>query len=99
MAAGDLPAADVETLTPGWRAGELAMLMLRLERGIEFDAFAARTGRDARHVFRDQIERFAPVGLITLDASSIRLTEQGINVADAIAAEFLDVPDAARDVL
>lgn len=93
VSAGELPAADVESLSPGRRAGELAMLMLRLDRGIEFDAFAARTGRDAGHTFRDQLERLAPVGLITVDASSVRLTERGINVADAVAAEFLDVTE------
>ena len=91
VAAGDLPAADVESLSPGRRAGELAMLMLRLDRGIEFDAFAARTGRDARLAFRQQIDRLAPVGLIAVDATGVRLTERGINVADAIGAEFLDV--------
>jgi oxygen-independent coproporphyrinogen-3 oxidase len=94
VAAGELPAADVESLDADRRAGELAMLMLRLERGIEFDAFAGKTGRDARHTFRQQIERLAPVGLLDVDARSIRLTEQGINVADAVAAEFLDVADA-----
>jgi oxygen-independent coproporphyrinogen-3 oxidase len=91
VSAGELPAADVETLSPARRAGELAMLLLRLERGIEFDAFAARTGRDARRLFREQIDRLSPVGLIAVDESSIRLTERGIDVADAIGAEFLDV--------
>jgi oxygen-independent coproporphyrinogen-3 oxidase len=86
-----LPASDVEALTPDQRAGELAMLMLRLDRGIEFDAFAERTGRDARGLFREQIDRLAPAGLITVDDRAVRLTERGINVADAIAGEFLDV--------
>lgn len=93
VAAGELPATDVESLSPDRRAGELAMLMLRLDRGIEFDAFAARTGRDARSAFPEQIDRFAPVGLLTVDGVAIRLTETGINVADAIAAEFLNVAE------
>jgi oxygen-independent coproporphyrinogen-3 oxidase len=91
VAAGTLPASDVETLSPDQRAGELAMLMLRLDGGIEFDAFADKTGRDARAVFRRHIDRLAPAGLITVDAAAVRLTERGINVADAVAAEFLDV--------
>jgi oxygen-independent coproporphyrinogen-3 oxidase len=89
VAAGTLPAGDVESLTPGQRAGELAMLLLRLDRGIEFDAFAAKTGRDARVLFREQIDGLAPAGLITVTSESIRLTDRGINVADAVAAEFL----------
>ena len=95
LAAGGLAATDVESLSPARRAGELAMLMLRLDRGIELDAFGARTGRDATVTFREQIDRLSPVGLITADASGIRLTDRGINVADAVAAEFLDVGDGA----
>jgi oxygen-independent coproporphyrinogen-3 oxidase len=98
VGAGELPATDIESLSPDRRAGELAMLMLRLGRGIEFDAFAARTGRDAMKSFRAQVDRLAPVGLITVGTSSIRLTDKGINVADAIAAEFLDVSDDAPTV-
>ena len=89
---GKLPASDVETLSPDQRAGELAMLMLRLDTGIEFERFTARTGREARHIFADTIDRLAHVGLITVDATAIRLTDAGINVADAVAAEFLDLP-------
>jgi oxygen-independent coproporphyrinogen-3 oxidase len=89
VGAGELPASDVESLTPAQRAGELAMLMLRLDRGIEFDAFAARIGRDARDLFRPQLDRLQRVGLVSVDSSSVKLTERGIPVADAIASEFL----------
>jgi oxygen-independent coproporphyrinogen-3 oxidase len=72
VSSGTLPAADVEVLSPAQRAGELAMLMLRLDRGIEFRHFSDRTtGRDARGVFREQIDRLAPAGLITVDAQGI----------------------------
>ena len=87
--AGQLPATDVETLSPERRAGELAMLMLRLSRGVEFDDFAARSGFDARTVYADQIERLGHVGLVAVDERGFRLTEAGLNVADAVAAEFL----------
>jgi oxygen-independent coproporphyrinogen-3 oxidase len=87
--ANQLPAIGVETLTPLQRAGELAMLMLRLERGIEFDEFARRAGHDARVLFRDVIDRFAKTGLLEVSQESVRLTPTGLNVADAIAGEFL----------
>src|SRR5437762_2180173 len=45
--ANHLPAAEIETLAPAERAGELAMLLLRLTRGPNFADFSARTGRDA----------------------------------------------------
>ena len=84
-----LPAADVEQLTPDQRAGELAMLLLRLSDGLTFDVFNDRTGRDARRLFARQIDQLAPTGLITIDDHAIRLTDRGLAVADAVAAEFL----------
>ncbi len=91
IAAGQLPATEVEALSPDRRAGELAMLLLRLERGLNFDDFSARTQRDARVLFAEPAQRLAQLGLLQTDDRAIRLTETGINVADAVAAEFLDV--------
>ena len=90
VASENLPAIDVEQLTPLQRAGELAMLMLRLSSGLNFDTFSARTGYDARKLFAPTLERLAKTGLIRIDNVAIRLSEQGIAVADAISAEFLD---------
>jgi oxygen-independent coproporphyrinogen-3 oxidase len=91
VSSDSLPAADVEQLSPAQRAGELAMLMLRLARGIEFDHFLRRTGHHPRELFHDQLDRLVPAGLIAVSERSVTLTERGIDVADAIAAEFLDV--------
>lgn len=91
VSSGALPASDVEQLSATQRAGELAMLMLRLARGIEFDHFIQRTGSDPREMFNDQLDRLVPAGLIAVSERSVTLTERGIDVADAIAAEFLDV--------
>jgi len=87
--AGRVPAMDVEQLSPRQRAGELAMLMLRLSRGLEFSAFAARTGCDARSLFADTIDRLLSIHLIEERDNSIQLTESAIGVADSVAAEFL----------
>jgi oxygen-independent coproporphyrinogen-3 oxidase len=87
--AGRLPATDVETLTPLQRAGERVMLQLRLTRGIDFDEYAACTGYDARTLYRHQIDRLDRLGLIEVDNSGLRLSRTGLNVADAVAAEFL----------
>ena len=62
VSAGALPATDVESLTPERRWGELAMLQLRLSRGIDFADFAARTGRDAREVFAEPAGRLGAWG-------------------------------------
>jgi oxygen-independent coproporphyrinogen-3 oxidase len=94
-AAGDLPATDVEQLSPRRRAGELAMLMLRLERGLNFAAFSDRIGLDAPQLFREPIDRLGRLGLIQADGQTVRLTDAGLNVADAVAAEFLDPGEVA----
>jgi oxygen-independent coproporphyrinogen-3 oxidase len=87
----DLPALEVEHLSADLRAGELAMLMLRLDEGIQFDSFKQRLDCDARVLFAPQIKRLSRLGLISVDDRAIRLTESGLPVADAIAAEFLDI--------
>ena len=86
---GELPVTQYEVLSSSQRAGELAMLLLRLERGIEFQSFASRTGSDAAEIFADPIARFTREGLLASNDESTRLTAVGICVADAIAAEFL----------
>jgi oxygen-independent coproporphyrinogen-3 oxidase len=89
IAARLLPAIEIETLTPRQRAGELAMLMLRLSCGIVYADFAVRVGLDAPTIFAEVIDRLAPLGLLDVSETSIRLSERGLPVADSIAAEFL----------
>jgi oxygen-independent coproporphyrinogen-3 oxidase len=89
METGSLPATELEELPPRRRAGELAMLQLRLARGINFSEFGERTGYDARELFGEVSQRLERAGLIERDEVGIRLTEVGLPVADGIAAEFL----------
>jgi oxygen-independent coproporphyrinogen III oxidase len=85
-----LPAIEVESLPPRQRAGELAMLMLRLSTGITLSDFAARTGLDAGTLFAEVTARLTPHGLLHVSETSIRLSEDGLAVADSIASEFLE---------
>ena len=84
-----LPAADVERLTPGQRAGELAMLMLRLEAGFDLAYCRASTGVDAAGVFGPTIRQLVGGGLVTVAGDVVRLTRRGVDVADAVAGEFV----------
>lgn len=84
-----LPAADIEVLSPKRRAGELAMLLLRLERGLNCADFAARTGFNVWSEYAAQLEQLTRLELLHVAEGSIRLTERGLDVADAVAAEFL----------
>jgi oxygen-independent coproporphyrinogen-3 oxidase len=87
--AGALNVADLEVLSPRRRAGELAMLMLRLTRGVDFAEFADRSGFDAQVLFAEFLQRYAPHALVVVDDRGFRLTEAGICLADALAAELL----------
>src|SRR5205814_4444686 len=54
---GELPAIDLETLSPRQRADELLMLRLRLADGLDFADFSIRTGFDGRTLYAQPIER------------------------------------------
>jgi oxygen-independent coproporphyrinogen-3 oxidase len=91
--AGTLPAIEVEHLAPRQRAGELAMLLLRLSAGLNFADFAARTGYDARQLWSDPIDRYSRAGLLEADNIAVRLSPRGLAVADSLAGEFLNAAD------
>lgn len=93
---GELPATDVETLTPLQRAGERMMLGLRLTRGVNLPDFEKQTGFDACTIYADQFNQLTKANLIRIDNQAVTLTERGIDVADAIATEFL-TPSTASD--
>ena len=65
------------------------MLELRLARGIDLSAFATRTGFDPESLFADRLSHLDRLGLIHHTPTSIRLSDKGLAVADAVAAEFL----------
>ena len=87
---GGIPTTDIEHLSPRQRAGELAMLQLRLAPGIAFESFQKQTGFDPRELWGDVLKRLHNVELIHLNETGFRLTGKGINVADAIAGEFVE---------
>jgi oxygen-independent coproporphyrinogen-3 oxidase len=84
-----LPAIELETLTPQQRAGELAMLMLRLEKGLDLNWCSQRTQIDAVVAFEPTIQHLEKLNLITFRNNHVQLTKAGIAVADAIAGEFV----------
>ena len=89
VAAGSLPAIDVERMTPGEREGEAMMLGLRLAAGVDLAAFAARFGHDVRDRFASTLDALLRLGLVESTLTHVRLTAAGMPVADAVAAEFL----------
>jgi oxygen-independent coproporphyrinogen-3 oxidase len=90
LAAGGMPTADVEHLSPRQRAGEMAMLQLRLKDGVVFEDVQRITGVNARREFGEIVERLTKIGMVALSEGGFRLTERGIDVADAVAEEFVE---------
>ena len=67
------------------------MLMLRLEQGLNLDLCTAKTGIDAGELFGEAVDRLSAMNLVCREKNSVLLTRKGIAVADAVAAEFVDV--------
>lgn len=89
VGAGLERAIDLEELSPLERAGETAMLQLRLVAGINRASFRAATGFDPGELFADTIARHAGDGFLTVDDRRIALTRKGRLVADTVVADFL----------
>ncbi|MGA2230861.1 MAG: radical SAM family heme chaperone HemW [Tepidisphaeraceae bacterium] len=86
---GNLPAIEVEHLSPRRRAGELAMLSLRLTRGIRFQDLQEKFGINAAQEYAPILDRYAKENLLEPTPNGVRLTPRAWSVADALAAEFL----------
>jgi len=91
VSAGQLPLAEFEHLSDEQRRGEWVMLRLRLAEGVAFADYTARWGRDAREVYADELQRLSAPGLLEVTQERFVLSEAGLAVADAVAAEFLRV--------
>lgn len=88
--AGDLATGPSETLEPEDRARETAILMLRRTAiGLDRADFLARTGFDIEQLAGPAIERYQAAGYLEVDADRLRLSREGIFVADRVLAEFL----------
>lgn len=88
VGSGDWAGDEFERLSLRQRASELAMLMLRLREGIDYDIFARRLGIDVRQTFADELQRLEKTGVIRLNTQNAVLTEHGVEIADSAALEF-----------
>ncbi len=79
-----------EELSAEGRARETAILMLRRTAiGIERDDFRRRTGFDIDSLAGPAIERFKAQGCLVDDGHRLRLSRDGVFVADRVLCEFL----------
>jgi coproporphyrinogen III oxidase-like Fe-S oxidoreductase len=64
------------------------MLGLRRLEGIDLGAFWSRTGEDLTGTYSAEIAGLLDAGLIEIGDGKLRLTEEGLLVADAVMAKF-----------
>lgn len=89
--AGADACATSERLAPHAAAGEEVMLRLRLAEGLSLAALGARWGIDASARWGGLVRRYTAAGLLVRspDGDRIALSERGLEVADAVLAEFI----------
>jgi oxygen-independent coproporphyrinogen III oxidase len=84
-----IPIVETEHLSPRKRAGELAVLRLRLSDGLNYADFQSQTGIDPRPPMHTICKKYAGLGLLHETAEGIALTESAIAVSDSIMAAVL----------
>jgi len=87
--AGRDPTATRERLDPEKRAREALMLGLRMRAGVELDEFRRRTGFGAEELFGETLPAHVAAGRAEIASGRLRLTLEGLLVADSIMAEFI----------
>lgn len=83
-----LPIDLDETLDDTTLMFEYLFLNLRLRSGVNLSEFRRRFGRDAREVYRRQIDDLLQQSLLTVEDEHLRLSSHGWMVADAVVANF-----------
>jgi oxygen-independent coproporphyrinogen-3 oxidase len=87
---GSPATGPTETLDPEPRARETAMMMLRRTfLGLDRDDFARRTGFSLDDLSGAAVARFVALGLLADDGRRVRLTREGLFVADSVLCELL----------
>jgi oxygen-independent coproporphyrinogen-3 oxidase len=89
LESGQLPIAEEELLTWKQRMGETAFLGLRLLAGLDSEAFYLRYGIRPQEAFKAEIEHLLQLGLLEEQDNSIRLTSQGLPVANHVFTYFV----------
>ncbi len=88
--AGGPATGPSESLDPEAHARETAVLMLRRTRiGIDRDDFRRRTGYDLDTLAGPALRRQAALGFVEDDGRRVRLSREGLFLADSVLCELL----------
>ena len=86
--AGESAAVESERLPDRQRIGEAAMLLLRLNEGIDVTQFNRVYDTDVHELFAEPMAKFSGLGFLVTEGN-VALTRQARFVADTILREFL----------
>jgi len=89
ITSGVLPAREDEVITKEIAMSETMFLGLRLIDGVDLDAFARRFGVRAEDIYRDAITGLVMKGLVEVDQNRLRLTPQGLPLANQVFQAFV----------
>jgi len=78
-----------ERLDAEKRARETLFLGLRMREGVDLTGFRLKTGCDVLELCGEEIARFSGLGLVEFSDGRIRLTDEGVYVADSVFAELV----------
>lgn len=90
IAAGELPAAELEYISREQEMAETMFLGLRLAEGVSLPVFARRFGVPAETVFAGAIAKHTATGLLLRDGDRLRLSSRGFLLANEVFLDFLE---------
>lgn len=86
---GRRPEADAEKPDTHQQMAETMFLGLRLLEGVECSRFAERFAQELERVYGSQINSLVSKGLLARDSLAVKLTEDGMLLANEVFCEFL----------
>ncbi|MGH9309372.1 MAG: radical SAM family heme chaperone HemW [Vicinamibacterales bacterium] len=89
IAAGEPVESERRALTPAERLEDALFTGLRLTRGIDIEAVGRRYGADVWRQFGDGLAPFVTEGLLVREGPVLRLTRDGMLLANEIMAVFV----------
>ena len=86
---GGHPGCERRVLSPDERLEEALFMGLRLTAGVDLHAVRNRHGVDVWSRFGDELQSFVDAGVLNYDGRSVRMTREGMLVANEVMAVFI----------
>lgn len=87
---GTLPRQEPEQLTEQEQMEEMVFMALRMNQGLQWEAFARRFGKRAEDVFAAALQRCKAQNWLAETADRIMLTEEGRVLGNLVFLEFME---------